>query len=112
MATMLDLDPPASEVKRLLAGITDEQLSAPTPCESTPVAGLLDHFIGLTGAFRDAARKSTGPDLPPASSSATNLDPDWRTVLPKQLDELATAWKDPAAWELSLIHISEPTRPY
>ncbi len=26
--TMLDLEPPASEVKRLLAGITDEQLSA------------------------------------------------------------------------------------
>jgi len=98
-ATMLDLEPPASEVKRLLAGITDEQLSAPTPCESTPVAGLLDHFIGLTGAFRDAARKATGPNSPPASVSAANLDPEWRTVLPKQLDELAAAWKDPAAWE-------------
>lgn len=99
MTTMLDLEPPASEVKRLLEGITDEQLSAPTPCESTPVAGLLDHLMGLTLAFRDAAAKTSGPDSGKASASAADLDPDWRTLLPQRLDELAAAWKDPAAWQ-------------
>jgi uncharacterized protein (TIGR03086 family) len=30
--------------------------------------------------------------------NASNLDPDWRTSLPRRLDALAEAWKDDAAW--------------
>jgi uncharacterized protein (TIGR03086 family) len=100
---MLDLGPAVEQVKTLVAGVADDQLSAPTPCEGTPVAAMLDHFMGLTLAFHSAATKAT----PPAGSgapgrsaaAASHLDPDWRRLLPQQLDDLAAAWKDPAAWE-------------
>lgn len=103
----LDLDPPAGQLKALLRGVTDDQLSARTPCEAYAVGDLLDHLMGLTIAFTMAARKTTGPsggedDVPisasgPGAVSAANLHPEWRRRLPLQLDELAAAWKDPAA---------------
>ena len=97
---MLDLDPAAREVVRLLDGVPDDGLDGPTPCAGTPVAQLLDHLTGLSVAFTQAARKTPpeGGSKPP-SSSADHLDPDWRDVLPQQLGELADAWRDPAAWE-------------
>ena len=96
---MLDLDPAAREVARLLDGVPDDALDRPTPCAGTPVAQLLDHLMGLTLAFTRAARKIVpeGGSQPP-SSSADDLDPRWRTELPRRLDELAAAWRDPAAW--------------
>lgn len=100
MTTMLDLEPPARELKTVLDGITDDQLSAGTPCEGTSVAAMLDHFMMLTVAFTGAARKSTeaGQGQPP-EPSAEDLDPAWRQKLPQQLDALVAAWRDPAAWE-------------
>ncbi|HEX2074215.1 MAG TPA: TIGR03086 family metal-binding protein [Geodermatophilus sp.] len=94
---MLDLGPQAAEVKRVVAGVRDDQLAGPTPCEGTSVAALLDHLVGLTLAFRMAAEKTPPPGGP--SASADDLAPDWRTRLPRQLDELVAAWRDPAAWE-------------
>jgi uncharacterized protein (TIGR03086 family) len=105
MSTTLDLGPAARQLKTLLSGTVDDQLSAPTPCESTSVGDLLDHLMGLTIAFRNAATKSTRPpDGPapargPGKSSAANLSPDWRSELPRQLDELVAAWTDRSAWE-------------
>ena len=98
MTTMLDLAPPAAEIARLLDGVRDDQLDAITP-SVTPVAGLLDHLMGLALAFRVAAEK--GPDLAPngPEPSANQLDPAWRIELPERLDALAAAWRDPAAWE-------------
>jgi uncharacterized protein (TIGR03086 family) len=100
MTTILDLGPAARRVTALLDGIDDRQLTARTPCELYTVGDLLDHMMGLTIAFRDAADKRTGPttSAPPAPSAA-NLDTDWRHRLPEQLDELAAAWRNPAAWE-------------
>jgi uncharacterized protein (TIGR03086 family) len=97
---VLDLDPAAREVVRLLDGVPDDGLDRPTPCAGTPVAQLLDHLIGLSLAFTLAARKTPpeGGSKPP-QSSAEHLDPDWRKVLPRRLGELADAWRDPAAWE-------------
>lgn len=44
-----------------------------------------------------ARKLSPPPDtLRPADSA--RLDPDWPTLLPQRLDELAEAWDDPAAW--------------
>jgi uncharacterized protein (TIGR03086 family) len=97
--TGLDLGPAAREVTRLLGQVTPAQLGDPTPCESMPVAGLLDHLMGLTLAFTRAARKTVpegGSQTPRASADA--LDPDWRTLLPGRLAEVAEAWRDPAAW--------------
>jgi uncharacterized protein (TIGR03086 family) len=93
----LDLGPQTTEVARIVAGVRDDQLGGPTPCGDTPVAGLLDHLVGLTLAFRYAAEKSPLAGGPRAS--AENLTPEWRTELPARLAALAAAWRDPAAWD-------------
>ena len=96
---MLDLHPATREVARLLEGVTDDQLTAPSPSDCD-VATLLDHLMGLTMAFTWAAEKSTPPggSRPPSASGAL-LDPDWRAKLPGRLDALADAWSKPSAWE-------------
>ena len=97
---MLDLQPATDEVTRLLDGLRDDDLRRPTPCDGTPVAALLDHLLGLSQAFTNAARKTIPPGgSQPPRSAAENLDPDWRTVLPVRLRILADAWRDPAAWQ-------------
>ncbi|MBQ1024883.1 TIGR03086 family metal-binding protein [Micromonospora sp. C95] len=94
-----DLEPAARALQALLPGVTDDQLSGPTPCAGWTVGDLLDHIMGLTLAFRTAAEK--GPDPAPngpGEPAADQLDPQWRKLLPGQLDELVAAWREPAAW--------------
>ncbi|MEN8653487.1 TIGR03086 family metal-binding protein [Streptomyces sp. 21So2-11] len=100
MNTIPDLESATHQVTRLVAGVTDEQLAAPTPCRDYAVRDLLAHFIGLTAAFRDAAKKQLGPttDTDPRAAGLA-LDDDWRSRLPAQLDELVAAWRSPEAWE-------------
>ncbi len=95
--TKPDLAPQAAEVTRVVAGVREDQLTDPTPCAGTSVAALLDHLDGLTMAFRRAAEKS--PQAGGPSADAAHLVADWRTRLPQQLDDLAAAWQQPAAWE-------------
>lgn len=94
--TTFDLAPAADELRRVLAGVGDAQLTAPTPCEATSVAGLLDHLVGLTAAFARAAGKQPGGT---ATADPIALPGDWRTRLPAQLDDLVEAWRAPDAWE-------------
>ncbi|HEY6597541.1 MAG TPA: TIGR03086 family metal-binding protein [Asanoa sp.] len=96
---MLDLQPAAREVIRLLDGVRDDQLSDPTPNRGTSVGALLDHFMSLTAAFTAAARKTSGGGSPPPAPSADNLPADWRRRLIGRLRALAEAWQDPAAWD-------------
>lgn len=97
--TTLDLGPQARTVARLAERVSDEQLAAGTPCPAYAVRNLLGHIAGLAVAFRDAARKDLGAttDTSP-DSSVPDIEPGWRESLPKVLDELADAWRDPAAW--------------
>jgi uncharacterized protein (TIGR03086 family) len=95
--TTLDLTPQTAIVARLVEGVRDDQLADPTPCEGTPVAGMLDHLVGLTVAFAMGARKEPVSGGPRAA--ADQLPPDWRDRLPLQLAELAQAWRQPEAWE-------------
>ena len=94
-----DLAPAARRLTAVLDGVRDGQLAAPTPCTESTVADLLDHLVGLTLAFRDAAAKTPGPATSGAPrASADHLPPDWRRRLPGQLDALAAAWAEPVAW--------------
>ncbi len=95
--TTIDLGPAVAVTARVVAGIRDEQLTAPTPCTDTPVAGLLGHLAGLAYAFRMAADKT--PVDGTASTDPAHLPADWRSYVPGQLDAMATAWRDPAAHE-------------
>ncbi len=57
---MIDLRPAAARVVAVVDGIRDDQLDDPTPCADTAVHELLNHLLGLTIAFRDAAGKVEG----------------------------------------------------
>lgn len=93
----LDLGPQTDEVARIVTGVRDAQLGDPTPCDGTPVSGMLDHLMGLSLAFRMGAEKT--PLSGGAQASADALDPAWRSELPSRLDALAAAWRHPTAWE-------------
>ncbi|MFF1305545.1 TIGR03086 family metal-binding protein [Streptomyces sp. NPDC058307] len=97
--TIIDFEPQTRVIARLAEAVTDERLKDPTPCPDLAVRNLLGHLIGLAAAFRDAARKDLGPttDTPP-TDSVPDIGPGRRGELPKVLDELAEAWRDPAAW--------------
>jgi uncharacterized protein (TIGR03086 family) len=95
--TTLDLGPQTAEVARIVAGVRDDQLGDPTPCTDLTVAAILDHLVGLTRAFREAAEKV--PQAAGPYPDAANLAGDWRSRLPQQLDALAMAWRQPGAWE-------------
>lgn len=95
--TTFDLTPQTAEVARIVAGVRDDQLGGPTPDDGVPVAGLLDHMVGLTTAFAMAARKESLHGAP--RFAADQLPGDWRELLTRQLAELGAAWQDPAAWQ-------------
>ncbi|MBU2669486.1 TIGR03086 family protein [Actinoplanes bogorensis] len=96
----LDFDPPVRMLRALLLGVDDGELPNPTPCPEWTVATLLDHLMGLSVAFTQAAHKRLdGPETTSAPApSAQHLTRHWRSRLPVLLEDLATAWKDPAAW--------------
>lgn len=91
-----DFQPAARAVQKVVAGVRDDQLANPTPCAKWTVADLLDHLVGLTMAFRMAAAKQAQPAPPDPLRSA--LHPEWRGLLPAQLDDLVAAWRTPDAW--------------
>ncbi|WP_210575696.1 TIGR03086 family metal-binding protein [Streptomyces sp. GESEQ-4] len=96
---IIDLGPQTRIVARLADGVPDERLGDVTPCPDYTVRNLLGHLTHLAAAFRDAGRKDLGPgtDTDPGAS-VPDIAPGWREELPKVLDELAEAWRDPAAW--------------
>ncbi|MFZ2527268.1 MAG: TIGR03086 family metal-binding protein [Rhodococcus sp. (in: high G+C Gram-positive bacteria)] len=99
MTDMLDLSPTARTMTEAIAGIRDDQLTAPTPCRDATLGDLLDHVGGLCVAFAAAATKESGEvSARPPVPSAANLGDDWRTRIPAQVAVLAQAWTDPAAW--------------
>jgi uncharacterized protein (TIGR03086 family) len=96
MTTSLDLQPAASRMARLVEGVRDDALGRPTPCERYTVGDLLDHIAGFALAFRAAAEKH--PLDGAAAGDAANLAPDWRGRIPRDVQALADAWRDPEAW--------------
>jgi uncharacterized protein (TIGR03086 family) len=96
---MTDLGPAADTLCALIAAVPDSDLGHPTPCTDYTVGDLLHHIAGVTVAFGGAAVKSRGEsaDMGPWGD-ASQLDPDWRTSLPRRVPALAEAWRDPHAW--------------
>jgi len=97
---VIDLQRATDRVGAVADGVRDDQLDDPTPCPGTPVRALLHHLLGLTVAFRDAAGKVEGPTTSTPPSTVTDpLPEEWRERLRTRLDEVARAWRDPAAWD-------------
>lgn len=97
---MIDLQRATDQVAAVAEGVGDNQLDDPTPCADMPVRVLVNHLLGLTVAFRDAAGKVEGPTTStPPSPVSDPLPDDWRQRLRTQLDEVAEVWREPQAWE-------------
>ncbi|MCV7278711.1 TIGR03086 family protein [Mycolicibacterium flavescens] len=96
---MIDLTTACQRTADVLVQVTDDQLTAPTPCQDLRLDALLAHIGGLALAFNAAARKEFGPltDTPPSFDAP--LDEDWRVRYPARLTELALAFSRPAAWQ-------------
>jgi uncharacterized protein (TIGR03086 family) len=96
---MIDLTSACQSTSDVLMTVTDEQLNGRTPCDRLRLRDLVAHVGGLALAFTAAARKEFGEltDTPPVEGVA--LEDDWRTAYPARLEELARAWREPAAWE-------------
>jgi len=96
---LIDLGPAAEQLAALVRGVPDDMLGARTPCPDYTVGDLLDHIGGLSLAFTWAATKEAAarPDAK-ASGDASRLGDDWRERIPAAVEDLAKAWRDPAAW--------------
>ena len=97
--TVVDLGPAASRMADLVRGVPDGRLDGPTPCPAYTVGDLLDHIRGMATAFTAAATKTVwelGEEGP--SGDASRLGEDWKASIPRDLETLAEAWRDPAAW--------------
>lgn len=94
----LDFAPATTTLARLVTGVTDDQLTARTPCPDYTVADLADHVGGLALAFTAAARKD---DVPAGGGSGdgSRLEDGWRERIVAQLAELTDAWREPAAYD-------------
>lgn len=99
MTDIIDLGPATRRVAQLVAQISDDQLASPTPCPSYKLGDLLDHVSGFAKAFTAAATKSVD-DFPEGGQlgHAEHLGDDWQRRIPAELNRLADAWRDPAAW--------------
>jgi uncharacterized protein (TIGR03086 family) len=82
----------------IVRSIDTGQLGAPTPCREYDVRALLNHLLfwgpSLAGAARDAAV------MPPAATEreVDLTGGDWADKLVAQIEQIAAAWSDPAAW--------------
>ena len=95
---MIDLTPTAKRTSAVAAAVTDDQLDAPTPM-GEPVRVVIHHVLGLSTAFRDAARKQTGPTTSTAPTPERGPLPEgWRNEIDQRLAELAESWQAEGAW--------------
>ncbi|MBA2532321.1 MAG: TIGR03086 family protein [Nocardioidaceae bacterium] len=100
MSDTYNLGPAAQRLSALLAGLSDDHLSASTPCEGTSVGDMVDHVDSLSAAFIQSAGKEAGEATgPPPAPDGTRLSGDWRTSIADRLQTLAAAWDSPQAWE-------------
>ena len=96
----LDLRPAADRMARLLEGVPDDALAAPTPCLELRLGDLIDHVSAFATVFAATAAKDVGElTASPPSPKAENLPPGWRALMAKDLAALADAWDSPDAWE-------------
>jgi uncharacterized protein (TIGR03086 family) len=98
---MLDLGPAAWQMAALIGSTPDPMLAAPTPCPAYTLGDLIEHVGGLSMAFSAAATKAGLDDAggTPPPGDASRLALDWRTSIPRAVNALAEAWRDPDAWD-------------
>ena len=96
----VDLTPAAQRLADLVARVSDDELSGPTPCPAYTLGDLIEHVGGLALAFRAAAEKDIASPYVNGTPSgdAARLQADWRERISADLAALAEAWASPDAW--------------
>ncbi len=87
------LDRARDHVLPVIANISDDDLSKPTPCADYDVSALLDHLLHVVVEFQKLAVKHD------ADFSHTPNYPDWRAQFPAETRKLVEAWGQPGADE-------------
>ena len=87
----------AAEAARVVNGVPEGTLNAPTPCGEWDLRTLLNHTILWTSysAERRAHGESVAEDLMNKDFTA---DPGFREDYARQIDKAVSAWSDPEAW--------------
>lgn len=75
----------------VIATISDDDLTKPTPCADYDVRALLDHLLHVVVEFQKLAAKQD------ADFSHTPAYPDWRDRFPGETAKLVEAWGQPGA---------------
>ena len=76
---MIDLTSACQHTAEVLAGVTDDQLGLPTPCEKLRLDELIAHIAGWRWRLPPRRARSSPADRHPPTDGA-QLDADWRTA--------------------------------
>jgi len=96
----LDLRPATQRMAGILAGVPDDALDGPTPCEGMTLGQLIGHVDGFAQVFTLSARKDLGPmTATPPSPDDADLEPGWQQRAADHLAELGEAWQADDAWQ-------------
>jgi uncharacterized protein (TIGR03086 family) len=98
----------AAEAARVVNGVPEGTLSAPTPCGEWDLRTLLNHTILWTSysAERRAHGESVAEDLMNKDFTA---DPGFREDYTRQIGQAVRAWSEPNAWEGELGVMGDAT---
>jgi uncharacterized protein (TIGR03086 family) len=99
----------ATEAAKVVSGVPEGTLDAPTPCGDWDLRTLLNHTILWTSysAERRAHGESVAEDLMTKDFTA---EPGFRADYARQIDRAVRAWSDPKAWagELGVMGDATP----
>jgi uncharacterized protein (TIGR03086 family) len=85
---------------RVLAGVTDDQLTDSSPCTLWTVGDLIDHVDQVALVFTALAVQDTDGLLSVATNpDAAHLDSDWQGSVSRHVRTLGESWDHPAAWK-------------
>lgn len=100
MERITHLERAVAQAKALVAGVRDDQLSAPTPCTEWDVKALLGHLLGGALIYGAAAREGKVPKgLLDEAMAPDVVGDDFRERLASAGDAMVEAFRRPGALE-------------
>ncbi|HEY3097199.1 MAG TPA: TIGR03086 family metal-binding protein [Acidimicrobiia bacterium] len=95
------LDEAVASTGKVVAGVRPNQLGDATPCTQWDVATLLNHVIGVAGAFSDVGEGA--PIKPPDPRVATFDGDDYAAAYDFATAELLDAWRRPSVLDTTVV---------
>ena len=86
-------------VGELIATVTDDEMTLPTPCHNFDVAGLLGHIEMVA---RRVVALADGTDAMAIAETMPTPADGWHAHWLRSLDDVAQAWADPATLERTM----------